>query len=420
MMKKIKDKTHGITPTNLIILGNGFDLWQGLDTSYNSFRKYYEEHIDEILKSLRLKKHMVKEPLGRKYKCTDVEMIYGNPFNPCSLDEKFWHSFELSLDEIDSERVNFYYGKKKRQLYKMQTALENAQAILRRAFSDWIQSIQIDERDSGYLFGEDCYCINFNYTDTLAKRFGNPDTCFIHGCAGDGEDIVFGHVSHPQRATQELVQFGGRFLGLYLVEEMLYETDKHTFENLQFMRIDMANRVRLDQIKDIYVLGHSFSQVDYEYFEFLHREISECGKDENWKMLEKASLEKFLMRENPSLPPEFRDDLEDMHLRIQYAIHRYGERSYVPKEEAAAVERRLAFEHWYDEQEILGDFYDLCPELLREGHPTSDARWHISYYSEEDRAQIESVMKKLGCTNYELYQSIDECIEPFRVTHSDA
>ena len=43
-----------------------------------------------------------------------------------------------------------------------------------------------------------------------------------------------------------------------------------------------------------------------------------------------------------------------------------------------------------------------------------NAKWHISYFNDKDKEQIEKVMKRAGCTNYQLYQSIDECIESFK------
>lgn len=46
------------TPVDtLILIGNGFDIWQNLDTSYQSFEKYYEAHLGEILERLHLKKY---------------------------------------------------------------------------------------------------------------------------------------------------------------------------------------------------------------------------------------------------------------------------------------------------------------------------------------------------------------------------
>lgn len=45
----------------LIVIGNGFDRWQGLNTSYADFHRYYLEHRDEILKKLHIKKHIYTE-----------------------------------------------------------------------------------------------------------------------------------------------------------------------------------------------------------------------------------------------------------------------------------------------------------------------------------------------------------------------
>ena len=43
-----------------------------------------------------------------------------------------------------------------------------------------------------------------------------------------------------------------------------------------------------------------------------------------------------------------------------------------------------------------------------------DAKWHISYFSDEDKEQIEKVMKRAKCEKYELYQGIDACIKSFK------
>lgn len=33
------------------------DIWQNLDTSYRSFERYYEAHLDEVLERFHLKKY---------------------------------------------------------------------------------------------------------------------------------------------------------------------------------------------------------------------------------------------------------------------------------------------------------------------------------------------------------------------------
>lgn len=59
----------------IVIVGNGFDIWQGLDTNYSQFQKYYLTHRDEILKKLHIKKHVFITQNGQKIKCSDVEII---------------------------------------------------------------------------------------------------------------------------------------------------------------------------------------------------------------------------------------------------------------------------------------------------------------------------------------------------------
>lgn len=96
----------------LIIIGNGFDIWQGFQTGYPEFWKYYYAHQDEIMKRLRIRKRYIKKEDGESVWHGDVELIYGNPFNPEEPEEEFWNRFEVSLDKMDSERsilrLDFY------------------------------------------------------------------------------------------------------------------------------------------------------------------------------------------------------------------------------------------------------------------------------------------------------------------------
>ena len=52
-----------------------------------------------------------------------------------------------------------------------------------------------------------------------------------------------------------------------------------------------------------------------------------------------------------------------------------------------------------------GDGLDKLPKR------SEDAMWHISCYSDKDRIWAEQVMKWLGCKNYRLYDTIDECLK---------
>ena len=153
----------------------------------------------------------------------------------------------------------------------MNKSIKNAKKILTKAFCGWIQSISIEPKDSEYDFGDNCLFINFNYTDTLHKRMGVKEEFeyHIHGEIDDSESIIFGHNEHPQEPEEILYQLGGRFRGLYYVDKILYETDKHCADNVQMLIMFLAlHGVMKEEIKDIYVLGHSISPVDLEYFAF--------------------------------------------------------------------------------------------------------------------------------------------------------
>ncbi len=237
----------------IVVIGNGFDKWQGLNTSYADFQTYYYKHLDEILKKLHIKKKKCIGSDGTMEEWSDVEVIYGDPFNLDELENEFWNNFENSLADIDVERINLFFGKEKSDLKKMQRSLRNAKRILTEAFCGWIATISIQEGDAGYRFGDNCIFINFNYTDTLQKRFGVNEMreFHIHGEATDKKSIVFGHNQHPQEPEQIFATIGGRFLGLHFVDEILYETDKHCQDNIQVLCWFLAmNGVMCEKIKD--------------------------------------------------------------------------------------------------------------------------------------------------------------------------
>lgn len=453
----------------LFLIGNGFDRWQGLPTSYDQFKEYYRNNIHDIVKELRIK--TIINEYGTLI--TPVEMIFGDIFSPTSLPEEFFWNFESSTALLDDQNIINYFKKTNRGLVKLQKVVQEAQEILRKIFGDWIKSIVINPSDSGYRFDDSCYFINFNYTDTLEKCFGVDEIndYHIHGEADDPESIIFGHSTHPELAFPELMEqkfvrtLAGkkskRLQGLYLIENALYETDKHIQDNIddlcEFMMLD---GVHIEDFTDIYVLGHSFSEPDYEYFDFLVK-ATQTGCDFNelsalWKVrnlgletLNEDSLLDFI-RLNIAYATQHRKRLlgkDNIHFpkaemleQVLFGqtgiytdsdgiIHKNDEHDEKAK---SAVYKRFIIEQACRTKEVIEELCMLknvqelpadCFSVLKAasyidgGHtPRSDnAKWHISYYSDEDKEQIKKVMKRTGCNNFELYKSIDECIAEFKI-----
>lgn len=390
----------------LVIIGNGFDIWQNLNTNYADFQAYYLKHRNEILKKLKIKKKVLKRRDGSITEISDVELIYGNPFRPADLDAKFWHTFEASLGKLDAQRLNFFFGKEKKGLKVMAKSVVNANRILREAFCRWIATIQIDKTDNGVRFGDNCCFINFNYTDTLEKRFGvrKEDIIHIHGEADDAESIVVGHATHPQEPESVLYRFGGRFRGLFLIDYILYQTDKHVRDNITMLCLELAAAgINAGDIKDIYVLGHSLGDADLEYFAFLRE----------------ATAGKAINSEPLTAPrPDESDPLDELNNRIQYIIKTYGKDSTitdtVTQEERDAVHRKFLQEQ-KEREAARADRQRSSMNLdSAEGGQMSEARWHITYHSASDKERAERLMNVLECTDYELFGTIDEAVEKIR------
>lgn len=302
------------TIDTIIIIGNGFDIWQGIHTSYSEFEKFYHDNLDRILKKLHLKPVIVHSPDEPDRRISAVEILYGDPFEPLDLDSDFWNSFESSLDKIDGDRINLFYGKSRSDLKDLHRTVKNADKILKTAFAEWIHAMRIEEGDSGFIFPENCMIVNFNYTDTVEKRFGvkHEDDYHIHGEASDPESIIVGHSSHPEYPLEELKSYGGRFQGLYYIEEILYETDKHVDDNWRLMAGALAMRgIDIKDIKKVYVLGHSFGDADFGYFRHLASALNDEDEDpfEDVSDWQKEYLQGI-------------DDIDFSFLNIQYAIHR--------------------------------------------------------------------------------------------------
>lgn len=461
---KYVDKDKRVPVDTLFLIGNGFDIWQGFHTGYSAFEKYYDEHIEEILHRLRLKKYtlcddkgdVILDADGKEITYCDVELFYGDPHTPRKLPHEFWGNFETSLDKVDDQEINHYFGKTKEGLKNIQRCANNAQRILREAFSDWIRSIDIPENDAKYDFGENCLFVNFNYTDTLVKLFhvSAKNEFHIHGTASDKESIIFGHSTHPERPYKGL-QMGAdhpRYQGLYYVEEFLYNADKHVEDNFMKLKGFLGGQgVLPENIKHIYVLGLGFWDADLGYIRNLHHITngtkpdpeSDLSDDErlyldsldDFGMMHlnieyAASHRERVMKRKPIPYPEF----EAMD-KYMYSIHD-DPYYHIPRDSqmrlaAAAVRRRYLSEQEERDKKFIKEYLRMLRKKEQRGYISpqdagfeidetekqnlSGAQWHISYFTPDDKKRIEAVMRSIGCTSYELYPSINECIKRYKV-----
>lgn len=186
---------------------------------------------------------------------------------------KFWSDFENSLSLLDHDMIMSIYGKEDEDIVDLYEDLHDSYAIIRKIFSKWISSIKIQPCKAIYNFGN-CLFINFNYTDTLCKRFGVDKRLMIHvhGEAQKEESIVFGHGCKIEKYTLPLWARSERMLESQIIYSHLHflykDINKYWYRIENFIKHKTIN---VNNISDIYVLGHSLGKIDLPYFLKLHK-----------------------------------------------------------------------------------------------------------------------------------------------------
>lgn len=451
----------------LVIIGNGFDIWQQLRTSYWQFRSYYIEHRERIMNELLIPALDYFEN-GKSKQVTPVELVYGNPFEANELGDEFWNVFEASMGRIDAQLLNLFFDKEENDLAWMEETVENARRILVKAFNDWIDTIDTKANETFYEFmrehdlkafefGDNCFFVNFNYTNTLEVRFNiDEDRVFhVHGQCYADDEVIFGHADHPQQPQHELQQYGGRFSGLYHIENMLYQTDKHVQNQIMELKFALAlEGVDAESIKHIYVLGHSFGEADLEYFDFLISKTT-VKRGNSYKDYFKNRIyydEREWNEKKLKRMLKHNDTLDELNKRLQYTVKQYGYRvsnkgyqNYgygyqddIQPDEIAAIRERYGIEQTITNMEMENEFIRMMEnELANSGalgsahkdistrnpfkrryrkpvksqYRSVDAMWHISCFSQRDVEWVQKIMPGLGCNNFEVLRTVDDCLK---------
>lgn len=205
----------------------------------------------------------------------------------------------------------------------------------------------------------------------------------------------------------------------------------------------LENDVHIEDFENIYVLGCSFSSVDMMYFNFINK-ATKCGSDFN-KLSPKARINKTLL-EN-CLNGDYSFDI--MQQSLLYVFNRSSEvkgekidyypelkeldkqyedfkTEYNPHMAWLVNQQRFWIEQAQRTRNLLEDLEKKykttvpkdCNSILEYakivdgGHDKRkrNARWIISYYSQEDKERITKTLKEYYIKHCILYDSIEECL----------
>ncbi|WP_333624545.1 bacteriophage abortive infection AbiH family protein [Sphingobacterium siyangense] len=262
--------------SNLFIIGNGFDLFNGLPTRYSDFHKFVSENHHDLENDIE---EYFSFNVDDKYLWKDFEndlatFNYRNLFNSYNhidvMNESFSPSEAFGLEDDISENVGHLIDK------------------MRSAFTEWIEAVEFPAKGPNQLqFPEKAYFINFNYTDTLEVLYGisKQNILYIHNNANDLQgDLIFGHgqLKENDPADEELDKDGNSNRTIFTDSENaarypFYAFMKNSEEILNDNKEYFSN---LDGITEITVLGHSLGKPDWIYF----KELKEIFHDAIWRI----------------------------------------------------------------------------------------------------------------------------------------
>jgi hypothetical protein len=265
----------------LFIIGNGFDRYLGIASSYQDFHNY-----------------MISQWTNGAMLSNQLENIF--PALDDNGDPLLWSDFEDALGKMDRDGVMDYcqiglniddYEELPHYAYDIEdspdTYLSSILSDLDVCFHAWVNSLAIYGGETSLpYFEKEALYFSFNYTETLENIFKipNENICHIHGRRYVSDHYIYGHDTNHSQAI----------IGDTFVEDVAFEkienyyhgiykdTSKHIKENSGFF-----DKIRKSSIIKVIVYGCSLSEMDLPYFTEINKCIS-CEADWLFSVYDKA------------------------------------------------------------------------------------------------------------------------------------
>lgn len=246
----------------LYVIGNGFDLWHGVASRYGDFRSFVKSQEHELFRT-------IEDYLSAGDEWSDLESALASIDVDCIVEdlEPFMVSYGAD-DWSDASHHDFQY--------EVDVVVKRLSFGLRKRFAKWVRQLviptgttvknRLSTLDAAGAF------LTFNYTPTLGAIYSVPaeNVLHIHGQAAmEDEELVLGHAWDPTtrpslndrpdiedldtRMAEANDILDGYFSATFKPSAKLIQDNQLFFDTL-------------NDIKEVYVLGHSLSEVDASYF----------------------------------------------------------------------------------------------------------------------------------------------------------
>lgn len=253
----------------LYIIGNGFDQYHSLKTSYDDFRKFVKQ-TDPYLYELVEKYFMYKK-------------------------QDFWHDFEENLGLLDDDMLRDYAHNYLEQYgcenwrdsfnhdyqYEISRILETLTKGLHKSFESWLSTISLNKTKKRLIeLSKDANYLSFNYTDTLEKVYAisRANILHIHGSYSKNgiSGITYGHGGHIYKIDKS-IEDPRVAEGEEIIKNYFRTSKKPVVKIIKKYKDFFCNTIH--GTRKVIVIGHSMNSIDYPYFKEICKSL---GNDVNW------------------------------------------------------------------------------------------------------------------------------------------
>lgn len=183
------------------VIGNGFDIHYGLDTTYNNFKVFllnngYEELVRKIDQLFYERGNFSPEAIDTWSGFEDMLQV----FNYLDADEIYDEA--MNNAETDDDRADFWDSPSWNVGYYNEYI-----QVLKQQFDSWIRNIDTSiNRDRYFIPQNDDFILSFNYTTTIEDNFKsvNYGIAHIHGVVG--QRIILGHNYYQKPDTFVIIE----------------------------------------------------------------------------------------------------------------------------------------------------------------------------------------------------------------------
>jgi len=283
--------------TKLFIIGNGFDKFNNLATSYWDFHEWLkaQPNGEDFIETLERFFYLTNRK-GENLLWTDFEKAIGN----CDIERGFM-SIEENYEE-DKDQLNHFLGyieedinmhfiyplKKDMPIYFIKWINEINDKIYKLPKTDYIS-----EKLRG--FTKEGLFLTFNYTDTLEHLYqiSEINICHIHNRVKSNEQPIIGHNSKAIEIKKPFDITQGEINEKENMVSAINKLKKKHHDNI------IRHTIFFDRIgkhiNQVVVYGHSMNAIDIPYYRSVMRKIAPDAHwfvsyhtDDDYKSIESA------------------------------------------------------------------------------------------------------------------------------------